>query len=73
MDANQAAVSLDGGHLEMHHCTDPQASGIRGNQQSAVRGVFGAEEEALEFLGAQDMGQRQSPGARWQVEMENMK
>ena len=57
IDANQPALTLDVRHLEMHHCTDPQAGGIGGHQQGAVLGVVGADEEALEFLSAQDMGQ----------------
>jgi hypothetical protein len=55
IDAQQTAITLDGRHLEMPHCTDAQARGIGGHHQSAVLGVFGAAKETLEFGRAQDL------------------
>lgn len=71
-DAHQPAVTLDIRDLEMDDCTDTQTGGVGRRQQGAVCGVLSADEEALEFLGAQDMWQRRAWRARGEVELEGI-
>jgi hypothetical protein len=71
-DANQPAVPLDIRDLEMDDCADAQTGGGGRHQQGAVLGVLGADEEALEFLGAQDMWQLRAWRARGKVELEGI-